>query len=185
MAEQPKEWYCKEQGVEFKSGMDDGAGRTIDYQIMTDNVQGNKFCKDGTHFQLNNKNSYELCGQDCSEGEPAKIIRAANGDIIIDAMAGDIVLKGMNIRVQAQDSMGEVTIAAGKQIATKAAVTSISGTKVNINGTQDVGVSGSSVETNAKLTNSQSQATDEVQASFLGKLMSAIKKFKKLLECAS
>ena len=44
---------------------------------------------------------------------------------------------------------------------------------------------GATVETNAKIVNSQSQATDEKQASFLGQLMSAIKKFKELLECAA
>ena len=55
MAEQPKEFYCKYQGFEFKSGIDDGAGRVIDYQVMTDTLQGIKFCTDGTHFQLNYK----------------------------------------------------------------------------------------------------------------------------------
>ena len=183
--EQPKEFYCKVQGFEFKSGVDDGAGRVIDYQVMTDTLQGIKFCTDGTHFQLNYKTSYELCGQDCDAGEPAKIIRAKNGNIVIDAMSGNIVLKGANIRLQAQDSMGEVTINAGKQVATRAAVVSTHGTKVNIMGTSDVNVGGAAVETNAKVVNSQSQATDEKQASFLGQLMSAIKKFKELLECAA
>ena len=53
-------------------------------------------------------------------GNPAKVIRAKNGDIHIDAMNGDIVLKGANIRLQATDSMGEVTVNAGKQVATRA-----------------------------------------------------------------
>jgi len=56
---------------------------------MTDTLQGIKFCTDGTHFQLNYKTSYELCGQDCDAGEPAKIIRAKNGNIVIDAMSGN------------------------------------------------------------------------------------------------
>ena len=100
-------------------------------------------------------------------------------------MGGDIVLKGMNIRIQGSDPSGECTITAGKQIATSFAVTSVSGTKVNINGTQDVGISGSTVNGHGKLQNTQSQATDEKQASFLGQIMQAIKKFKQLLECAS
>ena len=37
--------------------------------------------------------------RDVGKDEPAKIIRAKNGDIHIDAMVGDIVLKGMNIRI--------------------------------------------------------------------------------------
>ena len=182
---QPKEFYCKYQGFEFKSGVDGGDGRTIDWQVITDNLQGIRFCTDGSHFQLCYGTSYELCGQDVGKDEPAKIIRAKNGDIHIDAMAGDIVLKGMNIRIQASDPSGECTITAGKQIATKSAVTSVSATKVNINGTQDVGMTGSTVNSHGKLQNTQSQATDEKQASFLGQIMQAIKKFKQLLECAA
>lgn len=185
MAEQPKEFYCKVQGFEFKSGVDDGAGRIIDWQVVTDNLQGIKFCTDGSHFQVCYGTSYEICGQDVGKDEPAKVIRAKNGDIQIDAMNGDIILKGANIRLQATDAVGEVTIVAGKQVATRAAVVSTHGTKVNIMGTSDVNVGGAAVETNAKVVNSQSQATDEKQASFLGQLMSAIKKFKELLECAA
>lgn len=185
MAEQPKEFYCKVQGFEFKSGVDDGSGRIIDWQVGTDKIQGIKFCTDGTHFQLNYGTSYEICGQDVGTDEPAKIIRAKNGDIHIDAMNGDIILKGANIRLQATDSVGEVTINAGKQISSRAAIVSTHGTKVNIMGTSDVNVGGAAVETNAKIVNSQSQATDEKQASFLGQLMSAIKKFKELLACAA
>ena len=182
---QPKEFYCKYQGFEFKSGTEDGAGRTVDWQVVTDNLQGIKFCTDGTHFQLNYGTSYEVCGQDVGKDEPAKIIRAKNGDIQIDAMGGDVIIKGLNIRLQSTDPSGEVTVTAGKQIATKAAICSISGTKVNINGTQDVGISGTTANTHGKLQNTQSQATDEKQASFLGQIMQAIKKFKQLLECAS
>ena len=40
MALQPKEFYCKYQGFEFKSGTEDGAGRTIDWQVVTDSLQG-------------------------------------------------------------------------------------------------------------------------------------------------
>ena len=72
MLEQPKEFYCKYQGFEFKSGVDDGAGRTIDWEVITDNIQGIKFCTDGTHWQLNYKNSYEICGKDCAQGDQQK-----------------------------------------------------------------------------------------------------------------
>ena len=182
---QPKESYQKFQGYQFKSGMPDGAERIIDWEVLTDNAQGIKFCTDGAHFQLNYKTSYEMCGQDCTKGEPAKIIRAKNGDIYLDAMNGDIYLKAANIRLQATDSIGEVTIVAGKQIACSSGIHNVSATKVTISGSQDVAVTGTTVNSHGKLQNTQSQATDEKQASFLGQIMSAIKKFKKLLECAS
>ena len=50
---QPKEFYQKLQGFQFKSGMSDGAGRIVDWEVLTDKSQGIKFCDDGTHFQLN------------------------------------------------------------------------------------------------------------------------------------
>ena len=76
---QPKEFYCKYKDLNSNLVWM-MAGRVIDYQVMTDTLQGIKFCTDGTHFQLNYKTSYELCGQDCDTGEPAKIIRAKNGE---------------------------------------------------------------------------------------------------------
>ena len=60
----------------------------------------------------------------------------------------------------------------------KQPITSVSGTKVNIMGTSDVNIGGSAVETNAKVVNSQSQATDEKQASFLGQIMSQLRNSK-------
>jgi len=185
VAEQPKEFYCKYQGFAFKSCINDGGGRVIDWEVITDLAQGIRFCQDGTHFQLNYKTSYEFCGQDCEQGEPAKIIRAKKGDIHIDAQGGDVIIKGLNIRLQSVDPMGEVTITAGKQIATKSAILNQSATKNNQQGVQDISMTGTTANTHAKLENTQSSATDEKQASFLGQIMSAIKKFKELLECAS
>ena len=79
-----------------------------------------------------------------------------------------------------------MTVNAGKQSCSKKAQLHLFlELKVNINGTQDVDSSGSTVEWSRKTCKSQSQATDEKQASFLGQLMSAIKKFKQLLECAA
>lgn len=182
---QPKEYYEKVQGCQYKSGMSDGAERIIDWEVLTDNAQGIKFCTDGAHFQLNYKTSYDMCGQDCAKGEPAKIIRAKNGDIHLDAMNGDIYLKAANIRLQAVDAIGEVTIVAGKQVAVKSAIVNTSATKNTQSGTQDASTTGTTVNTHGKLQNTNSSATDEKQASFLGQIMAAIKKFKKLLECAS
>ena len=46
------------------------------------------------------------------------------GNIVIDAKDGDIILKGLNIRIEAQDGSGEVTITAPKQIQERALSTS-------------------------------------------------------------
>ena len=100
---QPKEFYCKYQGFEFKSGVDDVGGRVIDYQVMTDNLQGIKFCTDGTHFQLNLKLVMNFAVKIVILVNPQKLF-VQKWRIHIDALNGDIILKGTNIRLQPTDS---------------------------------------------------------------------------------
>lgn len=184
MTDQPKEYYEKRPGFEIKSGVPDGAGRTIDYSVITDKTQGFQYSTDGTKFDLTNKTSYELCGEDCQPKEPAKIIRAKNGDIIIEAMSGEIVLRGKNIRIEAIDGKGEVTVTSTSQIALNSPIQSFKSTNSNSVSTNNHTVAGNVVEDTAGVVKSSSVATDATQGSFLGSLMKVIQKFKKWLECA-
>lgn len=183
MTEQPKEYYEKRPGFEIKSGVPDGAGRTIDYSIITDNAQGVQYSTDGTKFDLTNGTSYEACGENCQPNEPAKIIRARNGNIIIEAMAGDIILRARNIRIEAIDATGEVTVTSAKQIALTSPIQSFKSTNSNAVATNNHTVAGNVVEDTAGMVKTSSVATDETQGSFLGSLMKVIQKFKKWLEC--
>lgn len=184
MTEQPKEYYEKKPGFTLKSGVSDGAGRTIDYSFTTDNGQGVEYTTDGMKFDLCNKTSYELSGADCQEGEPAKIIRTFNGDIIIEALDGDVIIKGRNIRFVASDAKGEITMNAASQVATTAPKITVKGTNVDTVATATAAVAGNFVDSTAGVSKSDSVATDATQGSFLGGLIKAIQKFKKWLECA-
>ncbi len=67
---------------------------------------------------------------------PAKIIVAQNGDIVLDAKQGNIILKGDNILIEAngvrKDNDGDVLIKANKGIKTDAPDIRIDGTNIRI-----------------------------------------------------
>ena len=87
-----------------------------------------------------------MCGEDCQPKEPAKIIRAKNGDIIIEAMSGEIVLRGKNIRIEAIDGKGEVTVTSTSQIALNSPIQSFKSTNSNSVSTNNLTVAGNVVE---------------------------------------
>lgn len=182
MTDQPKEYYEKKPGFTVKSGVPDSANKKIDYSVITDNAQGFKYTEEGNKFDLCNKTSYELCGESVSKGEPAKIIRASNGDVIIEAISGDLILKGMNIRVVAKDGVGEVTINSAKQIALSAPITSVKGTNTNVLGTNNVSIGGQAVDAGAGMQFSSGVLTDILQGTFLGSAIRVLTKFKSFLE---
>ena len=158
--------------------------RSIAYSLITDSAQGHQWTEDGRYFEKTNKTSYEICGIDCDEKEPAKIILAENGDIIINAEAGDIILKGRNIRVVAMDGVGEVTINSAKQIAMTAPVVNAKSTTENSMASLSHSVGANYVDQGAGVSATSGVATDATQGSFLGGLMKILQKFKQWLECA-
>ena len=181
--QQPKEHYEKKPGFTTKSGVPDAAGRVIDYSLMTDQGQGYHFTTDGMHFHKTNKTSYEISGQDCHEKEPAKVIKTLNGDIIIEAVAGDIILKGRNIRIVATDGVGEVTLTSAKQVAISAPIANVKSTTENHMSTLSYDVGSNYIDHGAGVQATSGVATDVTQGSFLGGLMNILQKFKQWLEC--
>ena len=186
MTDQPKYYFRQFPGFRVTSGVKITKGadknKTTDYGVLTDNAQGYVWYKDGLSRQKCLKTSLDLCGQRCKQDEPAKIIKAENGAIILEAEFGDIVLKGRNIRIEATADDGEVTILSGKHIYLKAAVTNIKGTTVNVLASHDLKMGGQFISANAGIVFEASQLTDFVKASFLGKLMIGIQRFKDFLE---
>jgi len=180
MADQPKEYYEKKPGFVVKSGTKDVLKRDIDYAVFTDNGQGFEYTKEGLKIDVCNGTSLEISGFDeksVQEGQPGKIIDAKNGDILIQALSGDITLKARNIRIVALDGAGEVTINAGKQIHTNAPITSIKGGMSNIVMSNSASVGAQSVDTAGNMQNSQSSGAEESEGSILSKLLSLAKKF--------
>jgi len=182
MPEQPKEYYEKKPGFIVKSGVEDFAGKIIDYAVFTDNGQGFEYTTDGQYMQQCMKTSYEASGFDCKDGEPAKIIRAKKGDIIIEAMDGDIILKGKNIRIVALDGTGEVTVVSGKHFAVNAPVQSFKGSNSNTVMSNSVSTGAQATDTTGNMQNSQTSGAEDTEGSILTRLLNIAKKFQKFLE---
>lgn len=177
MTDQPKEYYEKKPGFIIKSGTKDAAGKTTDFAIFTDNAQGFQYTTDGNKLDLSKKTSYEICGVEGKQGEPAKIIRAKKGDIIIEALEGDIVLRGMNIRIEAKDGVGEITINSTKQIAMNAPITNVKTSNMNVAASNNISMGAAAVDTTGSIQNTQTTGMEESQAGILGRLLSILKKF--------
>jgi hypothetical protein len=183
MADQPKEYYEKKPGFVVKSGTkQDVSGKTIDYAVYTDYSQGFEFTTDGNHTQIANKTSYDISGLDGTDNVPAKVIRAKKGDIIIEAMDGDIILRGKNIRVVALDGAGEVTVVSGKHFAVNAPVQSFKGSNANTVMSNSSSVGAQTTDTTGNMQNTQSTGVEESQSSILSQLLGIVKKFQKFFE---
>jgi hypothetical protein len=182
MSEQPKEYFEKKPGFIVKSGSKDAAKRPIDYAVFTDNGQGFEYTQDGQKIDVCRKTSLEISGLDVSEGEFGKIIDAKGGDILIQALNGDITLKARNIRIVALDGSGEVTINAGKQIHTNAPITSIKGGIQNTVMTNSASTGALSTDTTGVMQNTAQSGAEECEGSLLTKLLSIAKKFQQFLE---
>jgi hypothetical protein len=185
MTQQPNEYYKKYPGgFQVSSGIPDPDGKVIDYSIVTDYGQGFTYTQEGNKWDITNNVSYELAGCDTKSpvppGKPAKIIRTTSGDIHIEALSGDIVLKANNIRIIASDGSGEVTIQSGKNITIKGPVANIDSTNVSVSAKNNIGLGGGSVETFGKMSSSQLKGTDVILEpinSFLSGAYKWIKQF--------
>jgi hypothetical protein len=183
MSEQPKEYYEKKPGFVVKSGTkQELTGKTTDYAVFTDNSQGFQFTTDGEHTQVTRKTSYDISGLDGKDGVPGKVIRVKKGDIIIEAMDGDIIIRGNNIRFVALDGAGEVTVNAGKQFAVNSPVQNMKGGTSNTVMSNSVSVGAQAVDTTGNMQNTQSSGVEEAQSSILSRLLGIVKKFQNWLE---
>ena len=97
----PKQFVENAPGFVIKSGTRDAAGKNIDYAMFTDRGQGFEYTHEGNKHDVTNKCSSEVCGEFVGKDEVAKSIYAMGGNIVIDAKDGDIILKGLNIRIEA------------------------------------------------------------------------------------
>lgn len=182
MTEQPKEYYEKKPGFIVKSGTPDLAGKKIDYAIFTDLGQGFEYTQEGNKYDACKKTSYETMGKDVNEGEPAKVIKATNGDIIIEAVAGDLILRARNIRIVAMDGSGEVTINSAKHVSIQAPIQSFKGTNLNTVMSNNISLGALSIDSTGIMQNTQNTGSEEQQSSILSQLLGVVKKFKKFLE---
>lgn len=183
MTDQPKEYYQKYPGFEVKSGTPDAAGEKIDYAVFTDNGQGFEYTVEGNYYERCDKTSYELCGGEITDDkQPAKVIRASNGNINIEAPGGEVIIRAKSIRLIAQDGQGEVTITSLKQFNVTSPVQTYKGAVSNAVLSNSFSVGAQAVDTTGNVQNTSSSGGDDTESSILNKLLKINDKFKTFLK---
>lgn len=163
-------------------GVDSPHNGKIDYSCTTKKGQGHIFYENGDLDIANDKTSKEVCGRKITnENDLAKIIRAENGGIILEAPYGTITIKAANIRFVAVDGGdgGEITFKASKIINLDSPTINIQGTNVSIAAAQNASVSGTTATVVANTQAEVQSGIDSDKSSVLGKILEAITKFKK------
>ena len=168
-----KFYTSNKQGFRVTSGvtLTDGElkNETTDYTMYTDEGQGIGFYKNGLHRLVTNGCSYETVGvgQQQKQDQPAKIIAAATGNIVIEAQDGDILLKGRNIRFDAED---ELTLRSTGIMNLEASTLHCKATNTNILVSQKLTMGGQFVKTMGGASNESGTKADSKKGSFLGRI---------------
>ncbi len=166
-----------------KFRIDSSDKEKIDFSVLTDAGAGLTFESNGnTNFYTNNE-SREIVGRKIQKPSgaciPAKLIQAKGGDIVLEAEQGDIYLRGRNIFIVATDALGgEVVIDSNKIIQMNAPVVNTQAENVTTVASGTLNLGAGAITKNGEIINEDTTGTDEVKASFFGKILSGLKKFK-------
>jgi len=158
---------------------------TCTFSLLTDNNSGLEFFENGNSIFITDKTSTEVVGRKLPPASdiPAKMIHALNGDIVLDARQGDIVLRGLNIRIEGTDGLGgEVTINSSGIVQITAPTTRIQGEYCTMSASSCASLGAGALETHGEVSNEATSGSDFIRSSFFGKILSAIKRFKKFFE---
>lgn len=139
-----------------EGGQDSPYGK-VSYRVLTNLGAGHGWYQNGTsedHQMVATGRSVEALGENLKKVKTdvqdplncAKIIRAKHGDIVIDALDGDIILKGDNIIIEANGTRdnndGDVLIQANKQMTLTAPDLRIEGTQLKLLASKDFSLVG-------------------------------------------
>lgn len=153
------------------------------FSLVTDSNCGIIFTGDGKSYFVTDTTSTEVVGGKLDpvkdKGAPGKHIQAINGDIVLEAKNGNIVLRGKNIKIDALDSAGgQIVIDSSKIIQTNAPITRMQGDNITLAASNNVSVAGGTADLHGQMSHTNTTGTDIVKASFFGKILIAIEKFK-------
>ena len=176
----------KKLGFRVTSGvtLTDGElkNEVTDYTMFTDEGQGIAWYKNGLHRLVTNGCSYETVGVgkrgEQKENQPAKLICASTGNICLECQDGDVLIKGRNIRFEAEN---ELTLVSSKHISLDCSVLNLKGTNTNILATQRLSQGANFLEAEGGAGNESGTSTDAIKGGFLGKIIKAFGRFKDFL----
>lgn len=153
----------------------------IDYSCTTKKGQGFIYYENGDLDIVADKTSKEVVGRKITnESEPAKIIRAENGGIVLSAPYGTVTIVAANIRFVALDGTGggEITFQASKLIHQDAPTVTTQGTNTTTAAANNASVTGGTASVSANTQAEVQSGIDSDKSSVLGKILDAIARFK-------
>ncbi len=153
-----------------------------DYTMFTDEGQVIAWYKNGLHRLVTNGCSYETVGVgkrgEQKENQPAKLICASTGNICLECQDGDVLVKGRNIRFEAEN---ELTLVSSKHISLDCSILNLKGTNTNVLATQRLSQGANFLEAEGGAGNESGTSTDAIKGGFLGKIIKAFGRFKDFL----
>jgi len=177
VAEELRDYFAmKRPGFNIESNCMTAAHGVAEFIISTDEKQGIQFHKKGSAQMLANKSMEIVAGGRLEDNKGFAItLDARSGNILIQALDGELVLEGGSVKIIATDDDGDVTIRSGKTMNIEAPEVKMDGTKVDMTAKSDLHIQGGICEIY-----SQTGATvftsgqDEITApTIAGKLLAA------------
>lgn len=155
------------------------------FALTTDGHDGIRFNSEGKATLTCSSTFHEVLGRKIKPFSrvPAKVIDAENGDIILVARNGTIHLQAANIRINGVDALdGEITLNASRIVQISSPTINGQGDNVTFAASNSFSSAGGTNEQYSEVGTEQSTGTDFFKASFFGKILSAIKRFKTFFE---
>lgn len=110
-----------------------------EFAISTDTNQGLHFYQSGNSKYYANKSIEIYSGKNASDDDVMTIVLDANnGNIKITAHTGDLILQGANVKIEALDADGDVSIKSPKTVTVTVPEFNVDATKSNITACSDM-----------------------------------------------
>ena len=126
-------------GFNIESNFQTKGHGTAEFAVSTDTNQGLHFYQSGNSKYYANKSIELYSGKNASDEDVMTIVLdAINGNIKITAANGDLILQGANVKIEALDADGDVSINTKKTVTVTAPEFNIDSTKTNLSSTSDM-----------------------------------------------
>ena len=134
-------------GFNIESGGPSQNNGETEYCMTTDTAQGFHFYKKGNCKIGANKSIELYAGGSAGVEDISVVISAEDGHVVIEAVSGDLTLRGNNIVLETNDGDGAIVANGAKNFRANAPQIDIQGTKVNMMASMDVFIAGSQTST--------------------------------------
>lgn len=126
-------------GFNIESNYQTKGHGTAEFALSTDTNQGMHFYQSGNSKYYANKSIELYSGKNASDEDVMTIVLdARNGNIKITAANGDLILQGANVKIEALDADGDVSIKSQKTVTVTAPEFNVDATKSNISACSDM-----------------------------------------------